>query len=285
MALEGLWEYRSQAQCKSSLRNNKMSSNSKSKRIKARKQGQTCNNFMFFFSSFSVQLCCSLSLSSLLRSLCSQSSESLALFQSIWPPDGLLQTTRSAHGCRGVAVTAVGFHALVLGVQARIHQAVGPSSACGPWARQEAGGGALTPGVPWRHHRELVRSGARAVIQVRVGLEVLRLVVCVGGRQVGVVSRGGRHAQAADASAGGVGRVREGPRVMHAGVWEARVCQRGQRREGGPLLEDVCSPWPWSQILLHLTGLQSRGIHLLRPQSLCGTEVRLNWPWIVVHRA
>lgn len=115
-------------------------------------------------------------------------------------------------------MAAVGFHTLVLAVQARVHQAVGPSSTRGPRARQEAGGGALTPGVPWRHHRELVGSGARAVIQVRVGLEVLRLVVCVGGRQVGVVSRGGRHAQAADAGAGGVGRVREGPRVMHAGV-------------------------------------------------------------------
>lgn len=33
-----------------------------------------------------------------------------------------------------------------------------------------------------------------------------------------MVSRGGRHAEAADASAGGVGGVREGPGVVHAGV-------------------------------------------------------------------
>lgn len=41
-----------------------------------------------------------------------------------------------------------------------------------------------------------------------------------------MVSRRGRHAKAADASAGGVGRVREGPRVVHTGVREARVSQR-----------------------------------------------------------
>lgn len=57
-----------------------------------------------------------------------------------------------------------------------------------------------------------------------------------------MVSRRGRHAEAADASAGGVGRVGESPGVMHAGVREARVGQWGERRERGPLLEQIRSP-------------------------------------------
>lgn len=57
-----------------------------------------------------------------------------------------------------------------------------------------------------------------------------------------MVSRGGWHAEAADAGAGGVGGVGERPGVVHAGVREARVSQRRQRREGGPLLEQVRSP-------------------------------------------
>lgn len=115
-------------------------------------------------------------------------------------------------------MAAVGLHALALGVQAWIHQAVCSSGACGPRTGQKAGRGALTPSVPRGHHGELVGAGARAVIQVRVGLEVLRLVVSVGWRQVGVVSGRGRHAEAADAGAGGVGGVGEGTRVVHARV-------------------------------------------------------------------
>lgn len=36
--------------------------------------------------------------------------------QSVRPPDGLIQTARGAHGSGGVAVAAVGLHALALGV-------------------------------------------------------------------------------------------------------------------------------------------------------------------------
>lgn len=104
-------------------------------------------------------------------------SDCLAVRQSVRPPDGLIQTARGAHGGGGVAVTAIGLHALALVVQARVHQAVGPSSARGSRARQQAGGGALASGVPRRHHGELVGSRAGAVIQVGVGLEVLALVV------------------------------------------------------------------------------------------------------------
>lgn len=74
-------------------------------------------------------------------------------------------------------MAAVGFHALALGVQARVHQAVGPSGASGTRAGQQAGGGAFTPSVARCHHGELVGSRACAVIQVGVGLEVLGLVV------------------------------------------------------------------------------------------------------------
>lgn len=74
-------------------------------------------------------------------------------------------------------MAAVSLHALALGVQARVHQAVGPSGTRGPRAGQQAGGGALAPGVPRRHHGELIGSRACAVIQVGVGLEVLGLVV------------------------------------------------------------------------------------------------------------
>lgn len=63
-------------------------------------------------------------------------------------------------------MAAVGLHALALVVQARIHQAVGPSGARDPRAGQQAGGGALAPRVPRRHHGELVGSRACAVIQV-----------------------------------------------------------------------------------------------------------------------
>lgn len=136
-------------------------------------------------------------------------------------------------------MAAVGLHPLALGVQARIHQAVCATGARGPRAGQEAGGGALTPGVPWGHHGELVGAGARSVVQVGVGLEVLRLVVGVGRRQVGVVPGRGGHAEAADARAGGVGGVGEGTGVVHARVRETRVRQRRQGREGGPLLEDI----------------------------------------------
>lgn len=115
-------------------------------------------------------------------------------------------------------MAAVSLYALALGVQARIHQAVCAAGAGGPRTGQKAGGGALTPGVPRGHHGELVGAGARAVIQVGVGLEVLRLVVRVGRRQVGVVSGRGRHAEAADAGAGGVGGVGEGTGVVHARV-------------------------------------------------------------------
>lgn len=97
--------------------------------------------------------------------------------QSVRPPHGLIQAARGAHGGGGVAVAAVGLHALALVVQPRVHQAVGASGARGPRAGQQAGGGALAPGVPRRHHGELVGSRARAVIQVGVGLEVLALVV------------------------------------------------------------------------------------------------------------
>lgn len=54
----------------------------------------------------------------------------LPLCQSIRPPDGFVQATRGVHGRGGVAVAAVGLHALALGVQAWIHQAV-----CSPGAR------------------------------------------------------------------------------------------------------------------------------------------------------
>lgn len=74
-------------------------------------------------------------------------------------------------------MAAVSLHALALGVQAGVHQAVGPSGAASPRAGQQTGGGALAPGVPRRHHGELVGSRACAIIQVRVGLEVLGLVV------------------------------------------------------------------------------------------------------------
>lgn len=74
-------------------------------------------------------------------------------------------------------MAAVGLHTLALGVQARVHQAVGPCGARGPRAGQQAGGGALAPGVSRRHHGELVRSRTCAVIQVGVGLEILGLVV------------------------------------------------------------------------------------------------------------
>lgn len=104
-------------------------------------------------------------------------SDCLAVCQSVRPPDGLIQAARGAHGSGGVAVAAVSLDALALGVKARVHQAVGPSCARGPRAGQQAGGGALAPGVPWRHHGELVGSRACAIIQVGVGLEVLALVV------------------------------------------------------------------------------------------------------------
>lgn len=155
-----------------------------------------------------------------------KASDCLTVCQSIRPPDRLIQAAWGTHGSGGVAVAAIGLHTLALGIQARVHQAVGPTSACGTWAGQQAGGRALAPSVPWRHHGKLVGARACAIIQVGVGLEVLRLVVRVGRRQVGVISRGGWHAQATDASAGGVGRVWEGPGVVHAGVWEARVSQR-----------------------------------------------------------
>ena len=74
-------------------------------------------------------------------------------------------------------MAAVGLHTLALGVQAWVHQAVGPSGARGPRTGQQAGWGAFTPSIPRRHHGELVGSRACAVIQVRVGLEVLGLVV------------------------------------------------------------------------------------------------------------
>lgn len=102
-------------------------------------------------------------------------SDCLAVCQSVRPPDGLVQAARGAHGGGGVAVAAVGLHALALVVQTLVHQTVGPSR--GPGAGQQAGGGALAPSVARRHHGELVGSGACAVIQVGVGLEVLALVV------------------------------------------------------------------------------------------------------------
>ena len=134
-------------------------------------------------------------------------------------------------------MAAVRLHALALVVEARVHQAVGPR---GPGAGEQAGGGALPAAIPGGHHGELVGAGARAVVQVGVGLEVLGLVAGVGRRQVGVVPGRGRHAEAPDAGAGGVGGVGEGPRVVHAGVREAGVGQRGQGGEGGPLVEEVC---------------------------------------------
>lgn len=162
----------------------------------------------------------------------------LAVCQLIRPPNGLIQAAWSAHGGGGVAVAAVSLHAFTLGIQAQVHQAVGAAGTCGAWAGQQAGGRALAPGVPRCHHGKLVGARACAVVQVGVGLEVLRLVVGVGRRQVGVVSGGSWHAEATDAGAGGVGRVGEGPGVVHAGVREARVSQRRERREGGPLLEE-----------------------------------------------
>lgn len=173
-------------------------------------------------------------------------SDFLSLCQSVRPPDGLIQAAGGVHGRGGVAVAAISLYALGLAVQARIHQAVCACGARGPRTGQEASGGALAASVARGHHGELVGAGARAVIQVGVGLEVLRLVVGVGRRQVGVVSGRGRHAEAADAGAGGVGGVGEGSGVMHARVGEARVGQRRQRREGAPLLEEVCSSW-WSR--------------------------------------
>lgn len=170
----------------------------------------------------------------------------LSLCQSIGPPDGFIQATGGVHGRGGVAVAAISLYALALGVQARIHQAVCARGARGSWTGQKASGGALTASVPRGHHGELVGAGARAVIQVRVGLEVLRLVVRVGRWQVGVVSGWGRHAEAADARAGGVGGVGEGSGVMHARVRETRIRQGRQRREGGPLLKEVCSSC-WSK--------------------------------------
>lgn len=74
-------------------------------------------------------------------------------------------------------MAAVGLHALALGAQAGVHQAVGPSGARCSRAGQQAGWGAFTPGVPRCHHGELVGSRTCAVIQVGVGLEVLGLVV------------------------------------------------------------------------------------------------------------
>lgn len=44
-----------------------------------------------------------------------------AVCQSIRPPNGLIQTARSAHGGRGVAVAAVGLHTFALGIQAQVH--------------------------------------------------------------------------------------------------------------------------------------------------------------------
>lgn len=198
---------------------------------------KTCSIFYFF--GFSIFFQCSSYL--VYYHIWLSAPDCLAVYQSIRPPNRLIQAARSTHGSGGVAVAAVGLHALALSIQAQVHQAVGAASACGTWARQQAGGRALAPGVPWCHHGKLVGAGACAVIQVGVGLEVLRLVVRVGRRQVGVISGGGWHAEAADASAGGVGRVGEGPGVVHAGIWEARVSQRRQRREGGPLLEEFSS--------------------------------------------
>ena len=156
---------------------------------------------------------------------------------SVGPPHRLIHAAGGAHGRGRVAVAAVGLHAVALVVEARVHQAVGPR---GPGAGEQAGGGALAPAVPGGHHGELVGAGSRAVVQVGVGLEVLGLVAGVGRGQVGVVPGRGRHAETPDAGAGGVGGVGEGPRVVHAGVREAGVGQRGQGGEGGPLVEEVC---------------------------------------------
>lgn len=131
--------------------------------------------FVFFFS-FSVQLFF-VHHPLYFSCLSPAPSDCLAVCQSVRPPDGLIQAARSTYGRGGIAVAAVGLHAIALGVQARIHQAVGPSGARGPRTGQQAGWGALAPSIPWCHHGELVGSRACAVIQVRVGLEVLGLVV------------------------------------------------------------------------------------------------------------
>lgn len=72
-------------------------------------------------------------------------------------------------------MAAVRLHPFALAAQTGIHQAVGPSR--GPRAGQQAGGGALASSVARGDHGELIGARARAVVQVRVGLEVLALVV------------------------------------------------------------------------------------------------------------
>lgn len=137
-------------------------------------------------------------------------------------------------------MAAVSFDAITLVGQAGVHEVVSrPGAGAGG---EHAGGGALPTG----HHGELVGTGGSAVVQMvrgGVGLEGPTLVL--GGARVGrgevcVVKAGSRrhagHANAANASGGGVGCVgegcRHGPRVMHPGVgkpglWEAR--QAGER--------------------------------------------------------
>lgn len=131
----------------------------------------------FSFLVFLVFFQCSSFLFIILLNLPPAPSDCLAVCQSVRPPNRLIQTARGAHGSWGVAVAAVGLHALALGVQAWVHQAVGPTSTGGPRAGQQAGGGALTPSIPRRNHGELVGARAGAIIQVGVGLEVLSLVV------------------------------------------------------------------------------------------------------------
>lgn len=153
-----------------------------------------------------------------------------ARYFSVRPPDGLVYACRRTHRCGRVAMAAVGIHPVALVTEAGVKQAVvSAGGATGSTrrgtGRQHAGGRpvASRSGAAGRNHRELVRAGSGAVIQVvrrGVGLEVgvLVLVARIGRRQVGVVAAGGGHtghAETADSSAGRVSRVGERTRIMH----------------------------------------------------------------------
>lgn len=129
------------AQCRSSLKIYKMLGSlervGKMQKVFEASAGEIKDKhaaFLFFFVCFFFQ--CSAFFVHHPLDFCSLTSpapsDCLAICQSVRPPDGLIQAARGTHGRGGVAVAAVGLHALTLGVQARVHQAVGPSSARGP---------------------------------------------------------------------------------------------------------------------------------------------------------
>lgn len=145
---------------------------------------------------------------------------------SIGSPNGLVHPAAGVeHGGRA-AVTAVRFAPVRLVGQVWVDEGAAGGRASARW--KHPGRGPVSP----RHHRELVRPGRGAVVEIgrAAGLEGPALVLGGAGvrwRQVGVVVGVGGDAQR---HAGGdrSGGVRERRRIVHSWTGETAFCERGQ---------------------------------------------------------